>query len=70
MTVVGAGITVREAIKAYQSLKEEGIKIRVMDPFTIKPIDKALLVSAVTATIGRIITVEDHHPEGRKHSPT
>ena len=70
MTVIGAGITVHEAIKAYQSLKEEGIKIRVIDPFTIKPIDKTLLVSAVTATNGRIITVEDHHPEGKKQSST
>ena len=64
VTVVGAGVTIHEAMMAYETLKSMGIYIRVIDPFTIKPIDKELLVSSVIKTNGRIITVEDHRPEG------
>lgn len=73
MTVVGAGVTLHEAIKACETLKGEGINIRVIDPFTLKPIDKDLLVKSALATGGNIITVEDHYPEGKyiqcMHSP-
>ena len=65
MTVVGAGVTLYEALKAYDELKKEGINIRVIDPFTLKPIDKELLVASAKATGGRVITVEDHYPEGQ-----
>ena len=64
VTVVGAGVTIHEAVMAYETLKSMGICIRVIDPFTIKPIDKELLVSSVMKTNGRIIIVEDHRPEG------
>ena len=64
MTVVGCGVTLEEALKAYDILKKEGINIRVIDPFTLKPIDKELLVAAATATGGKVVTVEDHYPEG------
>ena len=64
MTVVGAGVTLHEAIKACETLKAEGINIRVIDPFTLKPVDKELLVKSALATGGNIITVEDHYPEG------
>ena len=64
VTVVGAGVTLEEAILAYDTLKGEGINIRVIDPFTIKPIDKDLLVAASNATGGRFVTVEDHYPWG------
>lgn len=49
---------------AYGKLKEEGINIRVVDPFTLKPIDKDLLVASANATGGRVVTVEDHYAEG------
>lgn len=64
VTVVGAGVTLEEAIKAHDTLKDEGIGIKVVDPFTIKPIDKNLLIKCARTTGGRILTVEDHHPEG------
>lgn len=64
VTVVGAGVTLEEAMKAYETLKSEGVLIRVVDPFTLKPIDKELLVASAKATGGRVVTVEDHYAEG------
>ncbi|MEP6918073.1 MAG: transketolase C-terminal domain-containing protein, partial [Acidobacteriota bacterium] len=63
-TVVGAGITVVEAIKAYDQLKAEGIEIRVIDAYCLQPIDAATMIAAATATGGVVITVEDHYPAG------
>ena len=68
VTVVGSGVTLHEAITAYDVLKAEGINIRVVDPFTLKPIDKELLAECSKATNGRFVTVEDHYPEGEKLS--
>jgi transketolase len=62
--VVGAGITVFEALKAYDQLKAEGIEIRVIDAYSVQPIDAATMVDAATATGGALITVEDHYPAG------
>ena len=64
VTVVGSGVTLHEALTAYDVLKAEGINIRVVDPFTLKPIDKQLLAECSKATNGRFVTVEDHYPEG------
>lgn len=64
VTVVGAGVTLHEAITACDVLKAEGINIRVVDPFTLKPIDGELLKECAAATDGRVVTVEDHYPEG------
>ena len=64
VTVVGAGVTLEEAMKAHETLAKEGINIRVVDPFTLKPIDKDLLVACAKATGGRVITVEDHYDQG------
>ena len=64
VTVVGAGVTLHEALTACDDLKKEGINIRVVDPFTLKPIDKDLLVQCAKETGGRVVTVEDHYPEG------
>ena len=64
VTVVGAGVTLHEALSAYEDLKKEGINIRVVDPFTLKPIDKDLLVQCAKDTGGRVVTVEDHYPQG------
>jgi transketolase len=63
-TVVGAGITVFEARKAYEQLKREGIYIRVIDAYSLRPIDAATLIASATATKGVIITVEDHYATG------
>jgi transketolase len=62
-TVVAAGVTLHEAVKAYEELKEQGIHIRVIDLYSVKPLDEATLRDAAQST-HFIITVEDHHPEG------
>jgi transketolase len=63
VTLVGAGITVHEALEAADALAADGIRARVIDCYSIKPIDTATLVAAAHET-GRIVTVEDHRPEG------
>ena len=63
-TVVGAGVTLFEALKAYDTLKAEGIHIRVIDLYSLQPVDKNALVAAGTASKGRIVTVEDHYAAG------
>uniref|UniRef100_A0AAZ3R5R6 Transketolase n=1 Tax=Oncorhynchus tshawytscha TaxID=74940 RepID=A0AAZ3R5R6_ONCTS len=63
VTVIGAGVTLHEALTAADQLASE-VNIRVIDPFTIKPLDAATIVSSARATGGRIITVEDHYREG------
>jgi transketolase len=62
-TVIAAGITLYEALEAYEALKKEGVFIRVIDLYSIKPIDETTLREAASATKS-IITVEDHHAEG------
>jgi transketolase len=64
VAIVGAGITVHEALKAADALAEEGISARVIDLYSIKPIDAETLRDAAEATGGRIVTVEDHWAEG------
>ena len=63
-TVIGAGITVFEALKAYDQLRAAGIAIRVIDLYSVQPVDKAALIAAARATGGRLITVEDHYAAG------
>merc|ERR1711994_364286 len=62
--VIGAGVTLPEALAAAETLAAEGVKIRVMDPFTIKPLDVQAVREHAEACGGRVITVEDHYPEG------
>ncbi|KAJ8377449.1 hypothetical protein AAFF_G00260070 [Aldrovandia affinis] len=64
VTVVGAGVTLHEALAAADQLAKEGVNIRVIDPFTIKPLDAATILLSARATGGRVITVEDHYREG------
>jgi transketolase len=64
VTVVAAGITVHEALKAADTLAGEGVSVRVIDAYSIKPIDSETLLAAAEATEGRLVTVEDHWPEG------
>ena len=63
-TVVGAGVTLFEALKAYDLLKQKGIAIRVIDAYSVQPIDAATLIEAAQATKGVVITVEDHYAAG------
>ncbi|MHB1274390.1 MAG: transketolase C-terminal domain-containing protein, partial [Candidatus Humimicrobiaceae bacterium] len=58
-----AGITVHETLRAYEELKKEGIYIRVIDLYSIKPLDKKTINAAAVKT-KFIITVEDHYAEG------
>jgi transketolase len=64
VTIVGAGITLHEALKAADALAEDGTSARVIDLYSLKPIDGDTLREAVEATHGRIVVVEDHWPEG------
>jgi transketolase len=64
VTVVGAGVTVFEALKAHDTLKASGVAIRVIDLYSLQPIDREALIAAGKATRGRIITVEDHYAAG------
>jgi transketolase len=63
-TVIGAGITLHEALKAADELKGQGTAIRVIDLYCVKPIDGKALAEHLSATGGRLVTVEDHWPEG------
>lgn len=63
VTVVAAGVTLFEALKAHESLAKEGVNIRVIDLYSIKPLDTAALKKAVQETKA-IITVEDHCAQG------
>jgi transketolase len=59
VTVVGAGVTLHEALKAHELLKREGVAVRVIDLYSLKPIDQATLLRAAAETRA-IVTVEDH----------
>ena len=64
VTLVGAGITVHEALKAADALAEEGVAARVIDLYSIKPVDVETVTAAAEATSGRLVTIEDHWAEG------
>jgi transketolase len=64
VTLVGAGVTVHECLKAADQLAADGVHARVIDCYSVKPIDSTTLAEAVRATSGRIVVAEDHHPEG------
>jgi transketolase len=63
-TVVAAGITVFEALEAHKTLRDDGLPIRVIDAYSVQPIDRDGLVTAGRATHGRMVTVEDHYAHG------
>jgi transketolase len=63
-TVVGAGITVFEALTAFEALRKQGLSIRVVDLYSLQPVDGATLTACARATRGRVITVEDHYAAG------
>ena len=63
-TVIAAGITVFEALKAHDELKKENIGLRVIDAYSVEPLDKETIVREASETGGRVIVVEDHFPAG------
>jgi transketolase len=63
-TVVAAGVTLHEALKAADALKAEGIGITVIDAYSIKPLGKDIIKAAAQKTGNTVITVEDHYLEG------
>jgi transketolase len=64
VTLIGAGITLHEALKAADSLADEGVSARVIDLYSVKPVDVETLRTAAEATGGRFVVAEDHWPEG------
>jgi transketolase len=64
VTVVATGVTVTEALKAYDTLAAEGISIAVIDAYSLKPLGEDVIASAMARTRGLVLTVEDHYPEG------
>jgi transketolase len=64
VALLGAGITVHEALRAADALAEDGVAARVIDLYSIKPIDEETLRAAAEATGGRLVTIEDHWAEG------
>jgi transketolase len=64
VTLVGAGVTVHEALRAAERLAAQGIAARVIDCYSVKPIDAETLRAAARATGGRVVVAEDHWPEG------
>jgi transketolase len=64
VTLIGAGVTLHECLDAADQLASRGITARVLDVYSVKPIDAKTLIAAANATEGRIVVAEDHHPEG------
>jgi transketolase len=64
VTVIGGGITVFEALKAHDELQKRDVAIRVIDLYSVQPIDTEALVRCARETGGRLITVEDHYEAG------
>jgi len=62
--VIAAGITLHEALKAYEELKDEGISVRVIDAYSIQPLDKEAIAQGVKDAGGRAVVVEDHFEHG------
>jgi transketolase len=64
VTLIGAGITLHACLAAAGQLHDDGISARVIDLYSVKPVDAATLAEAAAATGGRLVIAEDHHPEG------
>jgi transketolase len=64
LTIVAAGVTLFEALKAYDILKAVGVSVRIVDLYSIVPIDRTTLLDSARVTQGRILTVEDHYAHG------
>ncbi|SCL44072.1 transketolase [Micromonospora citrea] len=64
VALIGAGVTVHNCLAAAERLADEGVRARVIDLYSVKPLDRQRLLDAVRVTGGRLVVVEDHYPEG------
>jgi transketolase len=64
VALIGAGVTLHACLAAADLLAADGISARVIDLYSVKPVDTETLLAAVAATGGRLVVAEDHHPEG------
>jgi len=64
VTLIGAGVTLHECLAAADELAGEGVTARVIDLYSVKPVDTGTLLRAVADTAGRLVVAEDHYPEG------
>jgi transketolase len=64
VALIGAGVTLHLALAAAKELEKDGIRARVIDLYSVKPVDVATLREAARVTGGRLVVIEDHHPEG------
>ncbi|MFC4031301.1 transketolase [Streptomyces polygonati] len=64
VTLIGAGVTLHQCLTAADELAATGIHARVIDLYSVKPVDVGVLTAAAAVTAGRIVIAEDHHPEG------
>ena len=64
VTLIGAGVTVHQCLRAADDLAADGIAARIIDLYSIKPADQATLADAAAATGGRLVIAEDHYPQG------
>jgi transketolase len=64
VTIVAAGITLHEALKAADELEASGTNVRVVDLYSVKPVDYRTVHDSVMATGGKLVVVEDHWPQG------
>jgi transketolase len=64
VTLIGAGVTVHQCLRAADELAAGGITARIIDLYSVKPLDQATLASAAQATGGRLVIAEDHYPQG------
>jgi len=64
VALIGAGVTLHACLAAAENLAADGIHARVIDLYSVKPIDTETLLTAAAVTSGRLVVAEDHHPEG------
>lgn len=64
LTIIGAGITLHESLKAYKELKSKGIRVAIVDLYCIKPLNKEKLSNFIETHGGKCLVVEDHREEG------
>jgi transketolase len=64
LAIIGAGISLHQALKAYDMLKNEGINARIIDLYCVKPLNPQKLYDEIKKSSGKLIVVEDHYPQG------
>lgn len=64
VVLIGAGVTLQESISAAKELAQAGISARVIDPFTVKPLDKETIIKNIKEVGGRAVVTEDHYYQG------